>query len=63
MAMAIGYDWTYPTLSPESRKTISRAIIEKGLNTSLDNQYNGFLKVSNNWNQVCNCLLYTSRCV
>lgn len=54
MAMAIGYDWTYPTLSPESRKTISRAIIEKGLNTSLDNQYNGFLKVSNNWNQVCN---------
>lgn len=54
MAMAIGYDWTYPTLSPESRKVISRAIIEKGLNTSLDSRYNGFLKASNNWNQVCN---------
>lgn len=54
MAMAIGYDWIYPTLSSESRKAISRAIIEKGLNTSLDTRYNGFLKVSNNWNQVCN---------
>ena len=34
MAMAIGYDWIYPTLSPESRKAISQAIIEKGLKTS-----------------------------
>ncbi len=54
MAMAIGYDWIYPTLSSESRKTISQAIITHGLNTSLDDRYNAFLKVSNNWNQVCN---------
>ncbi|GAB3163207.1 heparinase II/III domain-containing protein [Telluribacter humicola] len=54
MAMAIGYDWLYPVLSPESKKTIAQAITEKGLNTSLDDQYNAFLRVSNNWNQVCN---------
>ena len=54
MAMAIGYDWTYPTLSPESRKAISQAIIEKGLKTSLDDRYNSWLRSTNNWNQVCN---------
>jgi hypothetical protein len=54
MALAIGYDWIYPTLSPESRKTISEAIIEKGLKTSQDERYNSWLERSNNWNQVCN---------
>lgn len=54
MAMAIGYDWTYPTLSSESRKAISLAIVEKGLNTSLDKRYNSWLRSTNNWNQVCN---------
>jgi hypothetical protein len=54
MAMAIGYDWVYPELSETSRKTISQAIIEKGLRTSLEERYNNFVRVSNNWNQVCN---------
>ena len=54
MAMAIGYDWIYPTLSPESRKTISQAIIKHGLDTSLDDKYDHWLKASSNWNQVCN---------
>ena len=54
MALAIGYDWIYPTLSPESRRTISQAIIEKGLKTSQDDRYNHWLQRSNNWNQVCN---------
>lgn len=54
MAMAIGYDWIYPALSSESRKAISQAIIEKGLNTSLDERYNSWLRSTNNWNQVCN---------
>ncbi|HEV7350275.1 heparinase II/III domain-containing protein [Telluribacter sp.] len=54
MAMAIGYDWLYPTLSPKSRKTISEAITEKGLKTSMDSRYNAFVNVTNNWNQVCN---------
>ncbi len=54
MAMAIGYDWVYPTLSADSRKAISQAIIEKGLKTSLEDRYNNWLRSSNNWNQVCN---------
>ena len=54
MAMAIGYDWIYPTLSVQSRQAISEAIIQKGLKTSLDTRYNGWLRVTNNWNQVCN---------
>ena len=54
MAVAIGYDWLYPKLSEQSRKTISEAIVTKGLNQSLDSKYNSWLKVVNNWNQVCN---------
>ncbi len=54
MAMAIGYDWVYPKLSPQSRQKISQAIIEKGLKTSQDKRYNHWLRRSNNWNQVCN---------
>ncbi|WP_373514289.1 DUF4962 domain-containing protein, partial [Persicitalea sp.] len=43
MAMAIGYDWVYPTLSTESRKTISEAIVKQGLKTSQDKRYNKWL--------------------
>jgi hypothetical protein len=54
MAAAIGYDWLYNGLSARSRKQISQAIIEKGLNPSLESKYNGWLRSKNNWNQVCN---------
>lgn len=54
MAVSIGYDWLYPKLSEQSRKTIREAIVAKGLNQSLDPKYNSWLKVVNNWNQVCN---------
>lgn len=54
MAMAIGYDWLYQSLSAESKKTIREAIVEKGLNQSLNPKYNSWVKVVNNWNQVCN---------
>lgn len=54
MAVSIGYDWLFSELSPESRKTIRDAIIEKGLKPSLDQQYTWWLTSSNNWNQVCN---------
>lgn len=53
MAMAIGYDWLYTDLSPESRKIISQAILKKGIEPSFDKQYNGFVRSDNNWNQVC----------
>ncbi|SDD69381.1 heparinase II/III domain-containing protein [Niabella drilacis] len=54
MAAAIGYDWLYNELSPDSRKKIKDAILEKGIRTSFDTKYNYWLKVENNWNQVCN---------
>ncbi len=54
MAVSIGYDWLYPKLSDDSKKIIREAIVSKGLNQSLDSKYNGWLKVVNNWNQVCN---------
>lgn len=51
-ALAIGYDWLYNDLSVESRQTIRQAILEKGLQPSLENQ--GWVRGRNNWNQVCN---------
>ena len=54
MAMAIGYDWLYPKLSEESKKAIREAIVYKGIYPSFDPKYNSWLRVSNNWNQVCN---------
>lgn len=54
MAVAIGYDWMYNKLSPESRQIIKDAILKKGIEPSFDSKYNSWLRVSNNWNQVCN---------
>ena len=54
MAMAIGYDWLYHELSPLSREIIREAILKKGLEASLDPDYNWFLNTEHNWNQVCN---------
>jgi hypothetical protein len=54
MAVAIGYDWLFDQLSPDSRKTIREAIKSKGIEPSMDTKYNAFLHAENNWNQVCN---------
>ncbi len=54
MAMSIGYDWTYNGLSETSKTIISEAIIKKGIEPSLDEKNNSWLKVTHNWNQVCN---------
>jgi len=54
MGMAIGYDWLHDKLSEESKKIIEEAILKKGLEPSFDDKYNGFLKATHNWNQVCN---------
>ena len=53
--LAIGYDWLYQDLSPEIRKDIRTAIIEKGLRPAQapDKEYL-FTRWTNNWNQVCN---------
>lgn len=54
MAVAIGYDWLFDQLSPDSKKIIREAIIRKGIEPSLDKKYNAFLNAGHNWNQVCN---------
>lgn len=54
MAVSIGYDWLYEKLPRETRDIIRRAIIEKGLEPSLKPENSGWVKVSHNWNQVCN---------
>jgi hypothetical protein len=54
MAVAIGYDWLFDKLSPESKAKIKEAILKKGIEPSFDSKYNSWLKASNNWNQVCN---------
>jgi hypothetical protein len=54
MGMAIGYDWLYNYLSPVSCEIIKKAIIEKGITSSLEDKNNYWLKSTNNWNQVCN---------
>jgi Heparinase II/III-like protein len=54
MAVSIGYDWLYNSLSAGSKELIKNAIIEKGLKPSLDPKNNSWLKVTHNWNQVCN---------
>jgi len=53
-AVSIGYDWLFNDLSPASRETIRNAIIRKGIEPSFDTKYNGWLELTNNWNQVCN---------
>jgi hypothetical protein len=54
MGLAIGYDWLYDKLSSESKKIISDAIFRKGLEASYNERHNWFLRVTHNWNQVCN---------
>ncbi|MDA3923078.1 MAG: heparinase II/III family protein [Kiritimatiellae bacterium] len=51
LAIAIGYDWLYHDLDPESREIIYKAILEKGLKNSL--KVTGWVKAGNNWGQVC----------
>jgi dienelactone hydrolase len=55
-AVGIGYDWLYAYLDPETRETIKRALIEKGLKPGIDVYEKGgwWTKSEFNWNQVCN---------
>jgi hypothetical protein len=55
-AMAIGYDWLYPALTPEERGWMRAAIVEKGLDQAMKvyAKPSGWHKSIHNWNQVCN---------
>ena len=50
-ALAIGYDWLHAELEEGARAIIRKAIVEKGLKTSLRGGW--WVTNSNNWNQVC----------
>ncbi|MCF7954294.1 MAG: heparinase II/III family protein [Phycisphaerae bacterium] len=54
LAMAVGYDWLYNDLPVESRKIIRDAIVNMGIQKSLDGKgYNWWINSNINWNQVC----------
>jgi hypothetical protein len=51
-AVAIGYDWLYPSLDDATRTLLRTAIVTKGLRPSLT--AHSWTRARNNWNQVCN---------
>ena len=54
LAVALGLDWCYYELPPSTREMAEQALIEKGIKPSYDPSGNvGWIKGSNNWNQVC----------
>jgi len=52
--VALGYDWLYDTLSPDTRRTLRKALVTLAL-TPGDNDKNGWRRTAtpNNWLQVC----------
>ena len=57
MALGLGYDWLYHELPDSSKELIKKAIIEKGLKTSVGYNW-GWLTSISNWNQVCNAGMF-----
>jgi hypothetical protein len=64
LAFSVGYDWCYAAMTPEQRKVIRDAIVNKGLKRMID-EYNtnpsytfkngiGNIFGNNNWNPWCN---------
>lgn len=58
-ALAIAYDWLYDSWSPEQRRILAGAIIDKGLKPALnayrhDGEIGWWVDSPFNWNQVCN---------
>lgn len=54
MAVAIGYDWLYDELSPETRSKVRQAILEKGFKAAENSKDAWFYNSKTNWNSVCN---------
>ena len=58
MTIAIGYDWLYDKLQPETKQLVRTAILQKGIAPSRIEKYNKFLRSTHNWNQVCNAGMF-----
>ena len=52
LALAIGYDWLYDSLSEAERHQVAKALVEKGLKPSEAAKHD-WIDGNNNWNQVC----------
>ena len=52
-AVSIGLDWTLGDLPEETKRLAKKSLLEKAIQPSLDSQYNGWMKSTHNWNQVC----------
>jgi len=55
-AVGVGYDWLYGRLTPEQRRTVVDALVQKGL-LPAKKVYDGgswWARATHNWNQVCN---------
>ena len=57
LAVAIGYDWLYDVLSPETKKKVEETLVKYAFEASNDRW---FYNASNNWNQVCNAGLVSA---
>ncbi len=58
-AFAIGYDWLYDVWTPEQRRSLREAIVQKGLLPARDcyrgaSPHKWWVSSRFNWNQVCN---------
>ncbi|WP_165063784.1 heparinase II/III domain-containing protein [Paludisphaera rhizosphaerae] len=55
-ALGLGYDWLYSVMTPDDRRVVREAIVEKGLKPGLKiyESKGWWSKSPNNWNQVCN---------
>lgn len=55
LAVAIGLDWLYNELQPETRKMALAALENYAFQTATNNAYSKqFIQATTNWNQVCN---------
>lgn len=54
LGVAIGYDWLYDFLSPNSKQIIENALLTKAMEPSFDAKYAERFISSSNWGQVCN---------
>jgi hypothetical protein len=54
IAVSIGYDWLYRSLSVSSREKIKNAIICKAIDPSFNVRNAWYKTAKHNWNQVCN---------
>lgn len=52
-AVSIGLDWTLGDLPGNTKQLAKKSLLEKAIQPSLDSKYNGWMKSTHNWNQVC----------